>query len=104
MLKRLALISVLGALTLAGCATPETRLRTGLIDAGLSQRVAGCMAERMVDRLSLLQLRRIGSLASLKDKNASDLTLNQFLHKVRALKDPEILSVTTSSAAVCAFQ
>jgi hypothetical protein len=104
MLKRLALISVLGALTLTGCATPETRLRTGLIDAGLSQRVAGCMAERMVDRLSLLQLRRIGSLASLKDKNASDLTLNQFLHKVRALKDPEILTVTTSSAAVCAFQ
>ena len=58
-MKRLALISVMGALMLAGCATPETRLRTGLIDAGLSQRVAGCMAERMVDRLSLLQLRRI---------------------------------------------
>lgn len=90
-------------LALAGCATPETRLRTGLVDAGLSQRVAGCMAERMVDRLSLLQLRRIGSLATLKDKNASDLSLNQFLFKVRALKDSEILAVTTSSAAVCAF-
>jgi hypothetical protein len=102
-MKKWLLGSTIAALTLAGCATPETRLRTGLIDAGLSQRVAGCMAERMVDKLSLLQLRRIGSLASLKDKNASDLSLNQFLHKVRALKDPEILAVTTSSAAVCAF-
>jgi len=102
-MKKLLLGPVVVALALAGCATPETRLRTGLIDAGLSQRVAGCMATRMVDRLSLVQLRRIGSLASLKDKNASDLSLNQFLHKVRALKDPEILSVTTSSAAVCAF-
>ena len=98
-----ALVSAALLIALAGCATPETRLRTGLVDAGLSQRVAGCMADRMVDRLSLLQLRRIGSLASLKDKNAADLSLNQLLFKVRALKDTEILAVTTSSAAVCAF-
>ena len=57
----------------------------------------------MVDRLSLLQLRRLGSLL-LKDKRMSELSLNQFLHKVRALKDAEILTVTTSSAALCAFR
>lgn len=102
-MKKRVLLSLITAVALAGCATPETRLRTGLVDAGLSQRIAACMAERMVDRLSLLQLRRLGSLASLKDKNASDLSLNQFLFKVRALKDAEILAVTTSSAALCAF-
>lgn len=91
-------------LALAACATPETRLRTGLVDAGLPQPIAACMADRMVDRLSLPQLRRIGSLASLKDKRIDSLTLNQFLRKVRALKDPEILTVTISSAAVCAFE
>ena len=91
-------------LALAACATPEARLRTGLVDAGLSQPIAACMAERMVDRLSLLQLRRLGSLSTLKDKRMSELSLNQFLHKVRALKDAEILTVTTSSAALCAFR
>lgn len=91
-------------LALAACATPETRLRTGLVNAGLSKPVAACMAERMIDRLSLIQLRRLDSLSSLRDKRASDLTLNQFLHKVRALKDPEILTVTISSAALCAFE
>lgn len=100
---RIAVLSLL-IVSLAACATPETRLRTGLVNAGLSKSIAACMAERMVDRLSLLQLRRLGSLASLKDKNASDLSLNEFLHKVRALKDPEILTVTTSSAALCAFR
>ncbi|MCW5647158.1 MAG: hypothetical protein KIT23_08040 [Sphingopyxis sp.] len=100
---RIAVLSLL-IVSLAACATPETRLRTGLVNAGLSKPIAACMAERMVDRLSLLQLRRLGSLASLKDKNASDLSLNEFLHKVRALKDPEILTVTTSSAALCAFR
>lgn len=90
-------------LALAACATPEARLRTGLVDAGLPQPIAACMAERMVDRLSLTQLRRIGSLASLKDKRVDNLTLTQFTRKIRALRDPEILTVTISSAAVCAF-
>ncbi|WP_416194937.1 hypothetical protein [Sphingopyxis sp.] len=104
-MKRAAFSSVVAVLALAltSCATPETRLRTGLVNAGLSKPIAACMADRMVDRLSLLQLRRLGSLASLKDERADDLTLKQFLHKVRALKDPEILTVTVSSAAVCSF-
>ena len=92
------------SLALAGCATPETRLRTGLQNAGLSKAMSACMAERMVDRLSLLQLRRLSALGSLKDRRLADLSLDQFLHKVRALKDAEILAVTTSSAAVCAFR
>lgn len=101
---RFALIPMtIVALALTGCATPEARLRTGLNNAGLSKAMSACMAERMVDRLSLLQLRRLSALGSLKDKRIADLSLDQFLHKVRALKDPEILTVSTSSAALCAL-
>lgn len=100
----LALPLIALSLALSGCATPETRLRSGLVDAGLSPAMSACMAERMVDRLSLLQLRRLSSLGSLKGRRIADLTLDQFIHKVRALKDPEILAVSTSSAAVCAFR
>jgi hypothetical protein len=89
--------------SLAACATPETRLRTGLADAGLSTPVAACMADRMVDRLSLLQLKRLSSLGTLKDQRLADITMDQFLYKVRALKDGEILAVTTASGALCAF-
>ena len=60
---KLALLPALAlALVLAGCATPETRLRSGLQNAGLSKAMSACMAERMVDRLSLLQLRRLSAL------------------------------------------
>ena len=103
-MKRAALALVAVSLMLAGCATPETRLRNGLHNAGLSQAMSSCMAERMVDRLSLVQLRRLSALGSLKDKRVTDLTLDQFFHKVRALKDPEILTVSTSSAALCALR
>ncbi|WP_428684029.1 hypothetical protein [Sphingopyxis sp.] len=103
-MNRAVLPLIAAALMLAGCATPEARLRNGLHNAGLSQAMSACMAERMVDRLSLVQLRRLSALGSLKDKRITDLSLDQFLHKVRALKDPEILTVSTSSAALCALR
>jgi hypothetical protein len=86
------------ALTLAGCAVPEARLRAGLVRAGLPKPLSACMAERMVDRLSLKQLMRIADLP----KASRSESIDQFLHRVRALGDAEILGVTTSSAALCA--
>ncbi|ODP37649.1 hypothetical protein [Sphingomonas turrisvirgatae] len=86
------------AATLSGCAVPEARLRAGLIDAGLPQPIAACMADRMVDRLSLAQLMRIADLP----KATASESVPQFLRRVRALGDLEILGVATSSAAACA--
>jgi hypothetical protein len=94
---------LLPLLTLAGCATPEIRLRTGLMDAGLSERMAGCMADRMINELSIVQLRRLQSLGSLKGAQARELSVADFLHKVRALRDPEILSETSKAAGACAL-
>ena len=102
---RVAAMLLMGtSLFLAGCATPETRLRTGLENAGVPKTQSACMADRMVDKLSLTQLRRLGSLASLRDPDAREDSMSQFLHRVRALKDPEILSVSISSAALCALK
>ena len=83
---------------LASCAVPEARLRAGLVNAGLSPSLAACMAERMVDRLSLAQLSRIGDLP----RASSSQSVSQFLRRVRALGDTQILSVSSSSAALCA--
>ena len=88
---------------LASCATPESRLQAGLERAGLSPRVSACMAGRMVDRLSLGQLLKLRSLGSLGDKRTEALSTREFLHKVRALGDPEILAVATSALGRCAL-
>ena len=84
--------------SLAGCAVPEARLRAGLINAGLPEPMSACMAERMVDRLSLKQLMRIADLPKARGAES----LDRFLHRVRALGDAEILGVASSSAALCA--
>ena len=78
--------------------TPRSQLESGLRDAGLSAAVSDCMAGRMVERLSLLQLRRIAGLPKARSSGSMD----QMLYRLRALKDPEIVGVATSSAALCA--
>ena len=96
-------IVLLLTLFVAACATPETRLRTGLERAGLSPRISACMADRMVDELSLVQLRRLQSLGGLGDAQARALSVADYLHRVRALRDPEILSETSKAAGACAL-
>jgi len=85
-------------LLLAACAIPEARLRAGLVNAGLSRPMAACMAQRMADRLSLIQLRRIGDLPYA----SSSISVSEFLHRIRALGDTQILGVSSSAAALCA--
>lgn len=92
-------------LLLPACASlsPESRLQSGLTEAGLSPRMAACMAPKMADRLSLLQLRRLQSLGSIRKSHSSGLAVDELLHKLRALQDPEIISVTSGAAISCAF-
>lgn len=91
-------VPLLALLALSACAVPEARLRAGLIRAGVPKPLSACMAERMVDRLSLKQLMRIGDLP----RAGGAESMQQFLHRVRALGDAEIWGVTSSSAALCA--
>lgn len=95
---RIKPVILLAPVLLSACAIPEARLRTGLINAGLSQPMAACMAQRMADRLSLIQLRRIGDLPYA----SSSGSVSEFLHRIRSLGDPQILSVSSSAAALCA--
>jgi hypothetical protein len=98
------LIIIGAALSLASCATPETRIRTALTSAGLSKTVADCMAGRMVDKLSIWQLNKLRGLGKLQDKKAGDISVAEFVKRTKALQDPEIMSVVTSSGLICAFK
>jgi hypothetical protein len=102
-MKRIALVGI-ALLALSACATPETRVRTALMDAGLSQSMAACMADRMVDRLSLVQLNKLNGLKKLRGQDMRKVTVEEFLSRTRALQDPEIIGVATSSGLICAVK
>jgi hypothetical protein len=90
-------------LALSACATPQSQLKSGLMSAGLSARTSECMAERMWDKLSLLQLKRLSSLGNFRDERLRNMSFDRFLYNVRSLEDPEILSVTTKAGLSCAI-
>ncbi|MBN8808096.1 MAG: hypothetical protein J0I47_07645 [Sphingomonas sp.] len=92
------LIVPAAVLALSACSAPEAMTRSGLMNAGIPRATATCMADRMVHRLSLLQLRRLSGLS----KAGQSKSLDQFLYRVRSLKDPEILGVVSASAGLCA--
>jgi len=102
-MKRAALVALI-ALALSACATPETRVRTALMDAGLSQPIAAFMADRMVDRLSLAQLNKLSGLKKLRGQDMRKITVEDFLKRTRSLQDPEILGVVSSSGLICAIK
>ena len=85
------------ALATAGCVEriAESRVRSALLDAGLSQHNADCMAHRMVDRLSIGQLRKLEALRGRKR------SLAEYVVAVRKVGDPEVIGVAASSAALC---
>ena len=87
------------ACVLAACAPSKLaygQVKSAMIDAGLSEPNAACMATRMTDRLSLVQLNKLKQLRGEKQ------SLADYVAAVRRVGDAEALSVTASSAALCA--
>jgi|GEM_PF-1007641 len=105
--RRAAALSALPVLPvlalLAACASPEAQLRTGLVNAGLSEPVARCMAHPMVEQLSMNQLLKLRSLGKLPQTDLRRTSYDQFMHRLRALEDPVILRVTAGAALGCAL-
>lgn len=104
MTRRLVLAAA-AALAASACAPVyESRIRSSLVDAGLSRSVAGCMAERMVDRLSTAQLNDLARATRGSSRKIRDMTLSQFLRHYRAALDPEIYEVLTRAGLGCAIR
>jgi hypothetical protein len=97
--------SLLAILALAGCATtsPRERVRAELLSAGLKPRLANCLADRLVDRLSIAELRQLGRAAKLPRKDVGGMSLRELSDRLAAVGDPHIVSVVTSAGIGCAI-
>ena len=80
------------------------QVERSLIASGMGEGRAECMAGRMVDRLSLMQLwtlRRAMAPREGEPENARGLF--DSIKRLRRTEDGEIIGVVTSSAALCAI-
>lgn len=95
---RRAIVLACAVLVLSACVSKIAypRVKGALLDAGLSERNAACMADRMTDSLTIGQLRKLERLQGEKR------SLADYVAAVRRVDDAEALTVTASSAALCA--
>lgn len=100
---RLPLVAAV-LLATTGCISQiaESRVRSALIDGGLSDSNAACMADRMVDRLSIAQLKKLESLKPRPGEPVRPVSITGYVERVRRVGDAEVIAVTASSAGLCA--
>ena len=74
----------------------QSRVKSALLHAGLSEATSQCMAHRMVDQLTIKQLRKLETLQGPKRSTAD------YIAGVQRIDDPQVVRVTIGSAALCA--
>jgi hypothetical protein len=90
---------------LMGCSKmAEATLQDALVEAGARPAVAACMAERMTDRLSLVQLQKLQRLRPEPGEKTTGLTSLEVIERVRRVGDAEVIAVTARAGAACALR
>ncbi|WP_260922547.1 hypothetical protein [Novosphingobium sp. 9] len=94
-------LAIAAGLSLSGCASriAYSHVRDSLVEAGVPPPTAECMAQRMTDRLTVKQLKKLKALKGAGHASMSDLAL-----LAARIDDPEVVRVTVKSAVVCSVQ
>jgi len=101
------LLVVLGAgAVFTGLANPlvEMQVKGALVESGIGERRATCMAERMVDRLTIGQLWKLRQgMAAQEGEPEEGYGLGELVKRLDRVNDGEAVAVLTTSAGLCAI-
>lgn len=95
---------LVGSLLLGGCASRASRVEAALTQAGVSARMAACLAPRLADRLTDDQLRALGRSAKQDPKETGKVGASEIAARLAGTGDPEIIGVVSAAALHCAIQ
>jgi hypothetical protein len=99
---RIALLLLALVPALAACTTTkQAQVRTALLDAGLSQPMADCMAEPLGRDLSVSQLRSLQRVAKLANTAPANMTQQQVMTMLKRDLDPETVGVVVRAGVGC---
>lgn len=100
------LAALAGGAVYSGLANPliERQIKVALIEAGLGEGRADCMASRMVERLDLVQLWKLRQgMAAQEGEPEEGYGLGELVKRLRRVGDGEAVAVLTTSAGLCAI-
>ena len=99
-MRRFAALTV--ATLLAACATPAEKITTALTDYGLPEKQARCMGERLQDKLSLEQLKRLNDLAR-QNRGQGRVSVNALADQLNRDGDPKLVAAVVGAGFGCLF-
>lgn len=101
------LLVVLGTgAVFTGLANPlvEMQVKGALVESGIGEKRATCMAERMVDRLTIGQLWKLRQgMAAQEGEPEEGYGLGELVKRLDRVNDGEAVAVLTTSAGLCAI-
>jgi hypothetical protein len=107
LLLGLVLIVVLaGGAVYTGLANPlvEWQVKGALVESGIGEKRAECMAGRMVERLTISQLWKLRQgMAPLEGEPEEGYGLGELIKRLDRVNDGEAVAVLTTSAGLCAI-
>lgn len=102
----LLVILLAGGALFSGLANPlvEMQVKSALVESGIGDKRAECMAERMVKRLTLGQLWKVRQgMAAQEGEPESGYGLGELIKRLDRVNDGEAVAVLTTSAGLCAI-
>lgn len=100
------LVLLAGVAVFAGLADPliAGRIEASLVEAGVGEKRAECMAGRMVDRLNVVQLWKLRQgMAAQEGEPEDGYGLGELIKRLDRVDDGEAVAVLTTSAGLCAL-
>lgn len=100
------LAGLAGGAVYSGLANPlvEMQVKSALVESGIGEKRAACMAERMVKRLSIGQLWKLRQgMAAQAGEPEEGYGLGELVKRLRRVDDGEAVAVLTTSAGLCAL-
>lgn len=102
----LLVLLLAGGAVYTGLANPlvEMQVKGALVESGIGEKRAACMAERMVDRLTIAQLWKLRQgMAAREGEPEEGYGLGELVKRLRRVDDGEAVAVLTTSAGLCAI-
>lgn len=97
------LLALAACLLLAACTTPSQRITSNLTELGVPPRQAQCMGNRLGERLSLGQLRRLQELSGIRAERLQRMSIRQIADKLTDEKDPALIAEFIRAGIGCAI-
>jgi hypothetical protein len=97
-------LAMIGLALLAGCASRTSRVEGALVQAGVSGRMASCLAPRLADQLTNDQLRALAKAAKRTPGDTGKVGTGEIVARVAGLGDPEIVRVVSAAGLHCALK